>query len=122
MANPLDKPALLGLAVHNARLAINKARQMADDRPESSWHIIPPEVQKYCLFRVDSAGKVLAVASAPTAADMAPFITAKNRSALAKKYPDCVGFLLHDEGKKGAKAIEVLHVPQAAKRKGKARR
>lgn len=93
-AAQFDEPKVKGLAIHNAKLAANKARVRYDerDRNSSSFFVLPDEIQSYCLYIVNPDCSVQAVASSATSADFAKFIGVSNLAALASKYKP-IGFV-----------------------------
>lgn len=105
------KPKVLGLAVHNARLAIAKAEADNEDRRLS--FTIVPELCAYCLFGVRPDASVFPLAEAPTVSDLAPLVRKTNLSALVGKYK-VIGFLVakRKTGRKGPVVeIEPLDAP-----------
>lgn len=90
IAADFPKPKVKGLAIHNAK----KLRNATRDRDADKFTYPPPEVQSYCLYVVASDCSVMPVASAPTAADFAPFLKKVNLALLARKYSG-IGFVEH---------------------------
>ena len=84
-------PKVLGLAVHNARKAINTAKADSEEKPKGSYAVFP-ELAPYSLWTVDGNCVPRIVATAPTAADFAPLVTKSNLQALVAKYKP-IGFL-----------------------------
>ena len=113
------KAAVVGLAVHNAKKAVNKARQMKDDESATatSFYIVRMELQAYTLWSVGEACDIVPVAFAPTNADFSPFVTAANLRALADKYKGTIGFVSKRETGRTVK-WDTLPVP-ANKRSAK---
>lgn len=95
-----SKPKVVGLAVHNCRLAITKAEAEHEDRRLT--FTVVPELCAYCLFGVRPDASVFPIAEAPTVADLAPLIRKTNLSALVAKYK-VIGFLVSKRkvGRKG---------------------
>lgn len=85
------KPKVLGLAVHNARKAINTAKADSEEKPKGSYAVFP-ELAAYSLWTVDGNCDVRIVATAPTAAEFAPLVKKSNLQALVAKYKP-IGFL-----------------------------
>lgn len=115
----LDKPKVKGLAIHNARLAANKARVRHDerDRDSSSFYVLPDEIQSYCLYVVFPDCSAQAVASAATSADFAKFTGVSNLAALASKYK-AIGFVAQRDWQNPKRAEMVtLKVPLQRKAK-----
>lgn len=116
----LEKPKVKGLALHNATLAVNRARVEKDEQDErtSSFFVIRPELTSYCLFAVLPDCGVLAVASAPTSSDFAKFTSAGNLAALSARYR-AIGFIAHRDGQNPKRAqMVVLPVPLNTKKGG----
>jgi hypothetical protein len=89
-----EKFAVIGLAIHNARSAWQKACvecERASER-DISASMMYPEVQEYTLWVVNPAVEVTCLASSPTSADFAQFIKKGNLAALGRKYK-AIGFL-----------------------------
>jgi hypothetical protein len=84
-------PKAIGLAVHNARKAINTAKQDSEEKPKGSYAVFP-ELAAYSLWTVDANCDVRVVGTAPTAAEFAPLVTKANLQALVAKYKP-IGFL-----------------------------
>ena len=85
------KPKVLGLAVHNARKAINTAKADAEQMGRVTTGVFP-ELAAYTLWTVDKDCAVRIVGMAPTAAEFAPLVTKSNLQALVAKYKP-IGFL-----------------------------
>lgn len=122
-----SKPKVVGLAVHNCRLAITKAEAEHEDRRLT--FTVVPELCAYCLFGVRPDASVFPIAEAPTVADLAPLIRKTNLSALVAKYK-VIGFLVskRKDGRKGP-VVEIdaidaplpTHFAQLKKRNGGAK-
>ena len=91
-ARDFAKPKAIGLAVHNARKAINTAKADAEDERNKGSFAVFPELTAYSLWIVDGNCDVRIVATAHTAADFAPLVTKSNLQALVAKYKP-IGFL-----------------------------
>lgn len=102
------KPAVLGLAVHNARSAWQKACVECEEASERDITAsrMYPEVQEYTLWVVSHAVETTCVASSPTAADFAQFTKKANLAALARKYKS-IGFLSCRRVRKPRKSEEL---------------
>ena len=90
-ARDFKLPKAIGLAVHNARKAINTAKQDSEEKPKGSYAVFP-ELATYSLWLVDGNCGVKVVGTAPTASDFAPLVTKANLQALVAKYKP-IGFL-----------------------------
>jgi hypothetical protein len=90
-ARDFKLPKAIGLAVHNARKAINTAKQDSEEKPKGSYAVFP-ELAAYSLWLVDGNCGVKVVGTAPTASDFAPLVTKSNLQALVAKYKP-IGFL-----------------------------
>lgn len=114
-----DKAAVLGLAVHNARSAWNRACVECEEASEKDVTAsrMYPEVQQYTLWIVSAEVAVTCVASSPTSADFAQFTKKANLSALARKYK-AIGFLSCRRVHKPRKAEELECDPIAVPREG----
>ena len=84
------KPKVSGLAIHNAQLAENKARQQWGDNKSIGY--LPLEIQAYCLFLVRKDASVEAIGASATAGDFAGLVRVQNLALLAKKY-GAIGFV-----------------------------
>ena len=114
-----DKAAVLGLAVHNARSAWNKACVECEEASERDITAsrMYPEVQQYTLWIVSPEVAVTCVASSPTTADFAQFTKKSNLAALARKYK-AIGFLSCRRVNKPRRAEELECDPIAVPREG----
>jgi hypothetical protein len=114
-----DKAAVLGLAVHNARSAWNKACVECEEASQKDITAsrMYPEVQQYTLWIVSPAVETTCVASSPTSADFAQFIKKSNLAALARKYK-AIGFLSCRRVNKPRKSEELECDPIAVPREG----
>lgn len=114
-----DKAAVLGLAVHNARSAWNRACVECEEASEKDVTAsrMYPEVQQYTLWIVSPEVAVTCVASSPTTADFAQFTKKANLAALARKYK-AIGFLSCRRVHKPRKAEELECDPIAVPREG----
>jgi hypothetical protein len=113
------KPAVIGLAVHNARSAWHKACVECEEASERDITAsrMYPEVQQYTLWVISPAAEPTCVASSDTAGDFAQFTKKTNLVALAKKYK-AIGFLSCRRVRKPRKAEELECDPIAVPKEG----
>jgi hypothetical protein len=117
-----EKFAVIGLAVHNARSAWNRACVECEEASEKDITAsrMYPEVQQYTLWIVSPDVAVTCVASSPTTADFAQFTRKANLAALARKYK-AIGFLscrrVHKPRKDEELECDPITVPREGGRK-----